>query len=280
MDVSGYDHLHLSLEAEGRLLVLTLDHGKANEMGSAQLREFEQLVKDLEADSTVRALISTSNRRSRRGTPIFIAGANVTERTSWDDDQVKHHVRWQRQVLGQLRRAPVFHVAVVGGVALGWGTEYMLTCDYRIAVEGAAFGLPETGLGILPGAGGTSELWAEVGLAHALRLGMTGERIGPAEACRIGLVQEQAEDLEQGMARARQLAALAAKASPTAVSAFKRTVLDAVGLDAEHRTEAEARAYEHCVETGQAAIGREHFAAIRKGQGAPWPQRVPWHPNK
>ena len=107
---------------------------------------------------------SCSERRSKRGTPIFISGANVTERQGWERDRVAAHVRYQREVLRRLRALPLFHVAVVNGVALGWGTEYMITCDYRIATKEATFGLPETGLGILPGAGGSSELSALIGL--------------------------------------------------------------------------------------------------------------------
>ena len=81
----------------------------------------------------------------------------------------------------------MFHGVVAHGVALGWGTEFMLTADWRIAVDNAVFGLPETGLGIVPGAGGTAELWAEIGVGQALKMGMTGERIDASEAKRIGL---------------------------------------------------------------------------------------------
>ena len=152
-------------EDEGKTLFLLFEHGKANEMGSEQLEELEQLSGRLRSGG-VRTLVTYSKRVSRRGTPIFVAGANVTERVGWSDAQVKEHVRWQRAVLSGLATAPVFHVVVVSGVALGWGTEYLLTGDYRIATEGAVFGLPETGLGIVPGAGGLSELWSHVGVAH------------------------------------------------------------------------------------------------------------------
>ena len=198
----------------------------------------------------------------------------MTERAGWTDDQVKQHVRWQRAVLRKLRAAPVFHVAVASGVALGWGTEYLLCADYRIATEGAVFGLPETGLGILPGAGGTSELWAHIGVAQTLRLGMTGERIGPEEARQMGLVQETAADLEAGLERARALGERAARCSPTAIGAFKAGVLASVGTAPALRPEVEAAAYAHCVDTGQAKLGREHFAEIRAGQVPPWGPRV------
>ncbi len=266
--------LNITLEDEGRIAVLRLEHGKANEMGSAQLIELEALVESLSRPDGPRALITYSTKTSSRGTPIFVAGANVTERTGWDDDRVRTHVRWQRSVLASLRRAPVFHVAVVSGVALGWGTEFLLTADWRIATDRSVFGLPETTLGIVPGAGGTSELWTEIGLGHALRLGMTGERIGPGEAARIGLVHESLPDLDDGLARARILAKKAIMASPTAVAAFKQAVLSCVGQDAAARQEIEARAYAHSVVMGQAAIGRASFAQIRAGEPVEWGPRV------
>lgn len=274
MRTEGYEHLRVRTEDEGRVVLLELDHGKANEMGSAQLRELERLAADLRADGRAVALITCSRRVSSKGTPIFVAGADVTERVGWSDAQVKRHVAWQRATLAALRAAPVFHVCVVSGVALGWGTEYMLVADYRIATPAARFGLPETGLGIVPGAGGTSELWAHIGVAHTLRLGMTGEQIGPPDALGIGLVQELADDLDAGLARARVLAGLVARRSPTAVAAFKAGVLAAVGADPDQRPALEEAAYAHCVDTGQAAIGRAHFAELRKGAAAPWGDRI------
>ncbi len=273
MDLSSYQTLHVTAEDDGRVIVLEFDHGKANEMGVAQLSELERLTAELTADGTAVALITWSQKRSSRGTPLFVAGANVTERSDWSREQVVEHVRWQRRVLKDLKAVPVLHIGVVSGVALGWGTEYMLLCDYRIAADGAVFGLPETGLGILPGAGGTAELWAHIGVAQTLRLGMTGERILPEEALRIGLIQEHMPALDDAMARARALALRAAKNSPTAMAAFKAGVLASVGADPDARAATEVAVYEHCVDTGQAAIGRKHFGDIRKGVVPPWGPR-------
>jgi enoyl-CoA hydratase/carnithine racemase len=267
----AFEHLHVHSPSVG-VAVLTFDHGKANEMGSAQLEELESLV-DWLVEHDVVCLITRSTKRSSKGTPIFVAGANVTERVGWSDAQVKDHVRYQRATLAALRRAPVFHIVVVEGACLGWGTEYLLVGDYRVATPSATFALPETGLGILPGAGGTGELWAQVGAPQALRLGMTGERIDATEAHRIGLVQELAVGSDEAMARAFALAALVAKKSPTALAAFKKAVLAAVGAPQADRTECEARAYERCVDAGEAAIGRSYFDTIRTGNVPPWGPR-------
>ena len=267
MDTSEFQSLKVSSEDNGRRIVVALDHGRANEMGSVEIGDWERLADALETDPA-RTLLTYSARRTSKGTAVFIAGANVTERAEWTPDQVRGHVARQRAALAAVRRAPVFHVAVVDGVALGWGTEFLLTCDYRIAAPGAQFGLPETGLGIVPGAGGTAELWSVVGVNQALRLGMTGETIDAQEAMRIGLVEETCASLDAGLARARALADKVARRSPTAVAAFKRGVLDAVG--ASVRAAIESAAYDLCVETGEAARGRAAFKDILAGGEAPW----------
>src|SRR5688500_15923968 len=130
--IEGLQRLKVSVEE--RVATLELDHGKANEMGSAELAELERLTAWLETAPVV-ALITLSRKRSSKGTPIFVAGANVTERQGWDPQRVLAHVAWQRKVLDGLRRAPVFHVAVVDGVALGWGTEFLLVADYVVACD-------------------------------------------------------------------------------------------------------------------------------------------------
>lgn len=268
----------LGLSMEGLTAILELSHGKANEMGAAEIGEFERLAAWLETGEA-RTLITFSRRTSGKGTPIFIAGANVTERAEWTVNEVKAHVRRQREALARLRRAPVFHVAVVHGIALGWGTEFLLCCDWRIATFGARFGLPETGLGILPGAGGSSELASMIGLPNALRLGMTGEQVNVDEAHRMGLVDEVAASLDAGLSRARAMAANVEKRSPTAVAAFKAAAQASIGLDTDDRRVVEARAYEHCVDTGEAAIGRSAFAAITTGESTPaWGPYKVWRP--
>ena len=261
------------IDGQGHTWVLVFHHGKANEVGNAVLEEIEQLGKDLEAPTGPQSLISLSLRRSSKGTPIFIAGANVTERTGWDNERVKRHVRQQRAILQKLRQAPIFHICLISGLALGWGTEYLITADYKIATPEAAFALPETGLGILPGAGGTSELASLIGPAHTLRLGMTGERIKAEEALRIGLVQEMSKDLPQALERALTLTNLISRKSPIAIAAFKQGLLSSLGKSSEQRSEIEAQAYERCVDSGEAAIGRRDFHLIKSGETPNWGKR-------
>ena len=250
-----------------------MNHGRVNEMGSTELRDWENLTNHLQ-NGHVRALITTSDKTTKSGKSIFVAGANVTERADWSLEQVKEHVRWQRNTLAALRKVPVFHVAVVDGLALGWGTEFLITADYRIATPKAQFALPETGIGILPGAGGTSELSRIIGPPQALRLGMTGEKIDAQEALRIGLVDELVKDETAAQERAFELANMTALRSPTAIGAFKQSLLAGLSMDEESRQELEAQAYELCVDSGEAEIGRTNFKAITSGENVQWGPRT------
>ncbi len=269
ISINEFEIFHPTLSEDEHTLILSLDHGKANEMGTDCLKAWEKVTAFLR-QGTVQSVVVTSQRLSKKGKPIYIAGADVTERQGWSNDKVKKHVRWQRSVLADLRKVPVFFTTLVHGIALGWGTEFLLCCDYRVATPTARFGLPETSLGILPGAGGTSELWMEIGIGHAMRLGMTGEQITALESSRIGLVQEIADTYEDGLKRLLNLCQLANKRSPSALSAFKSALLNSRGLKASARGQLEAEAYEHCVDSGDAAVGRAHFKEIITGGSPPW----------
>ncbi|MGB1012516.1 MAG: enoyl-CoA hydratase/isomerase family protein [Nannocystaceae bacterium] len=275
MDLSSFAALHPRLDPTRRLLVLELEHGKANEVGRGELAAFDALCEALEADTGEVCCVCTGSQRlSRSGKPIFIAGANVTERVGWSDTQVKQHVIRQRALMLRIRHLPMFTVAVTHGITLGWGAEFLLTADYTLATPKARIGLPETGLGILPGARGTGELARVVGPAQALRLGCTGEQVDAAEALRIGLVQEVVPDYAAAMARVEALAQRLQTRSPTAVAAYKRGVLAGLGQPEDVRLELERVAYEQCVDAGEAAIGRQNFSAIRAGETPPWGPRI------
>jgi len=273
MNPESFEQLHFSLEREGRLAVVRLDHGKVNACGSAVVADFERLSAGIAASRSIRGLLIHSSKVTKSGKPVFVAGADVTERVGWTEDQVIAHVARQRLALLGLRSLPVFTVAVVKGIAFGLGTELMLAADYRIAAPGANFALPETGLGIIPGALGSSLLADLVGKNQALRLGCTGENIDGVEALRIGLVDELGEDAEAALARAYELCARALSRAPRALAAFKQTMLEAQGLPVEARVALEAAGYREQVRNGDAAIGRAHFADIRAGKTPPYPDR-------
>src|SRR5690606_7592705 len=114
------------------------------------------------------SICTTSRRCSAKGKALFIAGADVRERVGWSPERTSQHLARQRAIMMRVRHLPVFCVALSAGATLGWGVEFCLSCDYVLATPTSSFALPETGLGIVPGAGGTALLAERVGLAQAL----------------------------------------------------------------------------------------------------------------
>jgi|SRR5690606_4347470 len=261
MPLAAFASLHPRFDAASGLLELELDHGKANEIGTEALTAFEALCAWVEAEDAVACVSTTSRKRTAKGNPIFVSGADVRERIGWPPERIRAHVERQRALMARIRTLPVFTVVLSTGATLGWGLEYCLACDYVLAAPEAFFALPETGLGIIPGAGGTALLAERIGLAQALRLGCTGERLDAAEAKRIGLVDEIATDIDAGLERIRALAALLRRRSPTAVATFKQVVLAGLGRPLAERLDLEARGYHHTVETGDAEQGRATFGS-------------------
>jgi enoyl-CoA hydratase/carnithine racemase len=98
-------------------------------------------------------------------------------------------VRRIQNAFSRLEAMPAVSVAEIGGAALGGGLELALACDLRVAGEHARLGLPEAGLGLVPGAGGTQRLPRIAGEATARRLILGAEIVDGSEAARLGLVQ-------------------------------------------------------------------------------------------
>ena len=275
MDFAHLERFHVRTEEEEQVVFLKLNHGKANEFGRVELRELDTLCDAIHANKAIRALIVFSSKTTATDKRVFSAGANVTERVTWSIPEVKDHMRWQRSTMVKLRMLPVFSIAVIDGLAQGLGAEFMVTMDWRIGTPNARFGLPETGLGIVPGALGTAELATRIGVSNSLYLGLTGETVGSDEALKMGLLNEVVPIHDKGLQRARKLAHQVIKRSPRAVAAFKGAVLRGLGEALEARLEREARAYEGLIDSGDAAIGRTHFHSIRKGKPPCWPPRDP-----
>ena len=103
-------------------------------------------------------------------------------------DEVRAQVGLYRTELGVLDRSPKPVVAAINGVAFGGGLELALICDLRVCAPHAELALPETTLGIIPGAGGTQRLPRVIGEARAKEMILLGRKLGAAEALAWGLV--------------------------------------------------------------------------------------------
>jgi enoyl-CoA hydratase len=175
---------------------------------AAALEEFES-----RKDLTVAVLTGAGGTFcSGMDLKAFVAGENV-----------RHPERGLAGITRRPPRKPI--IAAVEGYALAGGCEIALACDLIVAAEDAKFGIPEVKRGLVAGAGGLLRLPGRVPYGVAMRLALTGEFMGAADAERHGLVTEVTAK-GQALDAARALAATIAANAPLAVAATKR-VLDA-----------------------------------------------------
>lgn len=172
------------IERRGRIGILTIDRAdRRNALSRETIYALGRLGRELVTDGAIRAIVVTG-----AGDKAFCAGADLKERQGMSPDDVRAQVGLYRSELGVLDRSPKPVIAALNGVAFGGGLELALLCDLRVAAPHVEVALPETTLGIIPGAGGTQRLPRVVGEARAKELILLGRRLSASEALAWGLV--------------------------------------------------------------------------------------------
>ncbi|EIN11133.1 hypothetical protein PUNSTDRAFT_64310 [Punctularia strigosozonata HHB-11173 SS5] len=175
----------------------------------------------------------------------FCAGADLIERRTMSPVQVNKFLVDLRNGLHKLETAPVPTIAAIDGPALGGGLELALAADLRVAgIDVTKIGLPETKLGIIPGAGGTQRVTRLLGLAKAKDMIFTGRMLTAQEAHAWGLVDYVSEEGSSGFYRALQLAQSIAANAPLALRAAKQAISRAPELALEPGLDFERASYE------------------------------------
>mmetsp|Transcript_2145 Transcript_2145/g.3178 ORF Transcript_2145/g.3178 Transcript_2145/m.3178 type:complete len:219 (+) Transcript_2145:84-740(+) len=178
------------MEQSNLVTILTLNRPKAaNAMGSELMNQFSSALENLEKCQETRCVILTSSSKK-----VFSAGADLKERALMTSDEAELCVSSLRSTLQRLADLPLPTIAAVEGVAVGGGLELAAATDIIVSSKSATFGLPETSLGIIPGAGGTQRIPRLVGTPRALELMLTARRFSGEEGFDYGLVQFLVED--------------------------------------------------------------------------------------
>jgi 3-hydroxyacyl-CoA dehydrogenase len=250
----------VSLDRRGRVAVVTVDNPPVNALSHGVRRGLLDRLGQAIADADVRAIVIVCAGRT------FIAGADITEFGKPPRDPSLH------AVLEAIESSPKPVVAAVHGTALGGGLEVALACHYRVGAPAARFGLPEVKLGLLPGAGGTQRLPRAVGVDKALRMIVSGDPIGAAEALEHGLIDRVvegdltaagvafAEEVLSGERPLRKLSELdqkleAARGKPEIFAEFRKSVA---------RQTRGFRAPERCIQAVEAAVSLPFADGLRR----------------
>ena len=209
-------------ERIGRVLVATLSRPPVNALDDTLIAQLHAVLDTAIADDGVAVLHIRSDQ------PVFSAGADLALisncfATPQGPAAMTEVVRHMQRLYERLEAAPLATLAEIGGAALGGGLELALACDLRVAALDAPLGLPEAGLGLLPGAGGTQRLTRLCGPGVAKRLILGAEVIDGAQAERLGIVQWAWPRAELAQ-RSCELAARLAAIPKAALAANKRCI--------------------------------------------------------
>lgn len=213
------DFKHLVLTWDCGVPIVTLDRPeKLNALNSELFEEIGSIVEWLDQESSSRAMILTGSGKG------FIAGADLSEYADSGDQQFEVFQQLGESVYDKIRSSSQIVVAAVNGFALGGGMEMVLACDVAFASERAKLGLPEVGVALLPGGGGTAFLKSGLPRGVVKDLILSGRMLRADEALLRGFVQHvvPGEDL---LREAVQYCAQVNSRSPEAIRTIKR-VLD------------------------------------------------------
>jgi enoyl-CoA hydratase len=211
---------NIKTENRDGILFVTIDRPKVlNALNAQTVEEIGRAFWAARTDDAVKAVIVTGS-----GEKAFVAGADITELAQKTPISGKETSERGQEILSLIERFPKPVIAAINGFALGGGCELALACHIRIASEKAQIGLPEVTLGIIPGYGGTQRMARLLGKGKALELICTGDRVGAAEAERIGLVNKVVPP-EQLIPAAEEMARKIMSRGPLAVRAAIEAIM-------------------------------------------------------
>jgi enoyl-CoA hydratase len=221
------------VERDGAIAVVLLNRpDQLNALSDELMEELVSALTELDRDEGVRAIVLGGSERA------FAAGADIGELAQASAIDLYYQRRIERWDAIRGLWTPL--IAAVSGYCLGGGCELAMACDLIVASESAQFGQPETGLGIIPGAGGTQRLTRAVGKALAMDMILSGRRLSADEALAAGLVARVVPNeawLEEAKGLAREIAEkgpVGTRLAKESVDRAYETTLTA-GLEAERR---------------------------------------------
>jgi enoyl-CoA hydratase/carnithine racemase len=249
----------LLVEERDGIATLTLNRAEVmNSFNLALLHALKEQIEVLKFNTNIRVVIITGS-----GQKAFCAGADLKERTTYSESQVKTFIFTIRNLFTSIENLNKPVIAAINGVALGGGTELALACDIRIASMNALMGLTETRLAIIPGAGGTQRLPRLIGRGKAKELIFTGRRVDAQEALQIGLVNQICEP-ESLLDECLKMAAMICEAGPIAVEQAKYAINYGLETDLHTGLGIESNAYWITIPTEDRLEGLAAFQEKRK----------------
>jgi enoyl-CoA hydratase len=252
------DHL-IKVEPHGRVAVVRINRPQVHNALNAQvLAKLDSAIDALGSDGAMRAVVITGS-----GAKAFSAGADLDALSSMDVHQAHTFLRDGQHVMRRIERSPIPVIAAVNGVALGGGFELVLSCGFAVLSANASLGLPEAGLGLIPGFGGTQRLVRAVGPAVARHLMLTGRRVDAARAYELGLTVLPPIAPDELLSAALAVAQEIAQRGPQACRSILRVVEEGQDAPLETGLALEAALAAMAVAGAESTEGIEAFLGRR-----------------
>lgn len=250
---------HIVCEVNEGVALIRLNRPEMhNALNLPMLEELMNAVQTIRHQPDLRAVIVTGS-----GEKAFCAGADLKERISMNEAQVRQYLDLIRETFQAVSSLPVPVIAAINGVAFGGGFELLLACDLRIAEEHAVLGLTETSLAIIPGAGGTQRLPRLIGVSKAKELIYLGKRITAWEAEELGLLNRIVSK-GKALETAQTWANMIKEQGPIAIRQAKLAIDQGMETDLKTGLMIERMAYEVLIPTQDRLEGLKAFQEKRK----------------
>lgn len=241
------------------IAIVTINREEAlNAFNYDTLKELQDVVEQIRVNPNVRIVIFTG-----AGEKAFSVGADLKERKSLTNEEVKRNLFKINEVFNAIDQLPQPTIALMNGYAFGGGMELALACDFRIVAEKTLLGLTETSLAIIPGAGGTQRLPRLIGQAKALELILTARRVPSEEAIQFGLVNSVVPR-EELLASALDWANMILQNGPVGVQQAKFAIKQGMNTDLATGLQIERKAYEVTIPTEDRIEALQAFSEKRK----------------
>ena len=250
---------YLTMQKEERVLTISLNRPPTNPLNSEFGQELFNAFSEAGQMDDISVVIITSALEK-----AFIAGADIKAMMSMNIDEFYAFGKLLQDANNLLCSMKKVVIAAINGHALGGGCELALACDYRFMATGKSLiGLPEAGLGVIPGAGGTQRLPRLIGVSKALDMMLTGRVIGPEEALAIGLV-DRLIDPENFQAEVMAFAQKLTSGAGKAMGYIKVAVQEGIDLPLDQGLAVERNYSQENRATHDAQEGLTAFAEKRK----------------
>lgn len=168
----------------GEVSTITINRSKSlNALNLEVLSALSEILENLEKKIEVKLVILKG-----AGEKAFVAGADIKAMYEAEKDQLEQFINLGQSVMNQIEGSSKIFISKISGYALGGGFELALASDFIFASDKASFALPEVGLGLIPGFGGTQRLQRRSGIGYAKFISISAERIDAKTAFKKGIV--------------------------------------------------------------------------------------------